>query len=510
MLKLLIVDDEKIIRETLSSLIPWQDYGICLIGSASNGIEAFDMIMDEFPDIVISDIKMPGLSGLELLEKIRNLYINTEFIILSGYGEFNFAQNAMQYGVKHYLLKPCKEKDLISSILEVSDSIYNRRMKEERLYRQPIRQMNETMILNILNEGVSGKITQENPSFEFIYRYYRKFLDFENTPYELCFLYYLDPDFRDDVLSALEAFRQSHIPGVEIYTIFVYGTLLFFFPSYSGNYMELDKFAQNLQFPKQNSRCEYERIYYPSLEKLLDVIIPKIQRYETIYYNYNGSLISICNYRNLIQRAESISSGLYQESQNDSSARLKDLLLLLKQISDISLLKQLVSSVIMLSTSKCLSFSSLAATEFLIKINQTENSEVIHSMISNKLLQLHESYYEGKTANGTISSSVISYVETHLSDSNLSLKRIAERYLYMNVDYISKKFLQETGQKFSTYLTNIRIQKAKELLASQEEEKIQNIAEHIGCGNNPQYFSQLFKKVTGMTPSAYIKYIGGK
>ena len=78
----------------------------------------------------------------------------------------------------------------------------------------------------------------------------------------------------------------------------------------------------------------------------------------------------------------------------------------------------------------------------------------------------------------------------------------------MNEDYVSKKFLKETGQKFSNYLTGIRIKKAKELLANINPGKIQYVAEMVGYGNNPQYFSLLFKKNTGYSPSAYIKLIG--
>ena len=79
----------------------------------------------------------------------------------------------------------------------------------------------------------------------------------------------------------------------------------------------------------------------------------------------------------------------------------------------------------------------------------------------------------------------------------------------MNVDYVSKKFIKETGSKFSNFLTELRIQKAKELLTGCDSEKIQNVAEQVGCGNNPQYFSQIFKKNTGMTPSAYAKMMSG-
>ena len=80
----------------------------------------------------------------------------------------------------------------------------------------------------------------------------------------------------------------------------------------------------------------------------------------------------------------------------------------------------------------------------------------------------------------------------------------------MNTDYVSKKFLKETGTRFSNYLTDVRIEHAKQLLISMGNDKIQTIAEQVGCGNNPQYFSQLFKKKTGMTPSAYISKFHGE
>ena len=99
---------------------------------------------------------------------------------------------------------------------------------------------------------------------------------------------------------------------------------------------------------------------------------------------------------------------------------------------------------------------------------------------------------------------IYDYVAEHLQDSSLTLKQIAETDLFMNVDYVSKKFYKETGQKFSQYLTDVRIKKAQECLAQNPKEPIKNIAEQVGCGNNPQYFSQLFKKQTGITPTEYV------
>ena len=113
MYKLLIADDERVIRESISTLIDWKSLGIELIGLAKDGSDAYNMIIDECPDIVLTDIKMPGFTGIELIEKIRKINTLTQFVILSGYGEFEFAKAAMRFGVRHYLLKPCSEQQII-------------------------------------------------------------------------------------------------------------------------------------------------------------------------------------------------------------------------------------------------------------------------------------------------------------------------------------------------------------------------------------------------------------
>lgn len=119
MLRLIIVDDEKIIRESIRSLIDWESLGIEVVGVCKNGLEAYDAILDSYPDIVLTDIKMPGLSGLELIEKLNDTRENIQFIILSGYSEFEYAKQAMRFGIRHYLLKPCNENQIIEAIEDV-------------------------------------------------------------------------------------------------------------------------------------------------------------------------------------------------------------------------------------------------------------------------------------------------------------------------------------------------------------------------------------------------------
>jgi len=154
-------------------------------------------------------------------------------------------------------------------------------------------------------------------------------------------------------------------------------------------------------------------------------------------------------------------------------------------------------------------YSTLEATEYLMTLNEQTNIEILKNMLIEKILHIMEQPNENPQCCSPFIEKVKQCVENNLSNPNLTLKWIAENYLFMNVDYVSARFIKETKQKFSNYLATIRIQKAKQLLTEGNAEQIQWVAEQVGCGNNPQYFSQIFKKHTGMTPSAYVKRLNG-
>lgn len=511
MIKLLIVDDEKIIRETLLKHIPWEALGIRVIGTAQNGLEAYDVIMDEYPDIVMTDIKMPGLSGLELLQRIKRLHPEVEFIILSGYGEFEFAREAMQFGVRHYLLKPFKEEMIIQTVREVSEEIARKRISSVPYNPSPLKHLDSTMLLNILNEGVARDILEEEGNFPSIYAPYHKFLDFENTPYELCYLYFVDETILKQIVELIRNFRREYTPGLSFHILYVRQTLLFFFMSYQLEYSGMDHFMEHLKVPGQTVSSQYKRLHYDNLQKLLNDVIRKVKRYEIIYYDNDGALITICNYRSITKNAEYLTQLIYKEELTDAKKALDELMMLFLQITDPVFFRQLSSSVLMYAASVCPFFSALNATELLLKIRALNGTQEMLQVIVPKLHEIFERYHEAGTKSGGISARIDEYVKNNLSDCNLSLKWIAENYLYMNIDYVSKKFVKETGERFSDYLTRLRIQKAKELLSGggTENDKILSVAEMVGCGNNPKYFSQLFRKAVGMTPSAYIKFISG-
>ena len=332
MLKMIIVDDEKIIRETIYSIIDWSSLGIEVVAVCKDGIEAFDSIVDEYPDIVMTDIKMPGLSGLELIQKVQEAELTMEFVILSGYGEFEFAQTAMKYGVKHYLLKPSDEKEII--------------------------QVMQACIITC-QEKIAARV---------------------------------------------------------------------------------DNLMIELFVTEECAEKNIQRKFFTQLSNQQDVSLAKTQMIKMLMEAAKKEIYSL----NKVQIAEDI-----------------------------------------------MAINSCDNMDMLIPCAEKIMTRIFSVEPQHKYLDCVEK--------------VMEYVGAHLSDNNLSLKWIAENVLFMNADYVSKQFVRQTGSKFSTYLTDLRIQAAKTLLLEEGLESPYLVAEKVGFGNNPQYFSQIFKKYTKMSPSAYIK-----
>lgn len=123
MYRCLIVDDEKISRDGIAQSIDWQNLGIEIVGLAKNGAEGLAMFRETTPEIVLSDIQMPIMDGLALAKKIKTQAPETKIIILSAFGEFSYAQEAIQHGVQNYLLKPIDEKELEEALIKLLQEI---------------------------------------------------------------------------------------------------------------------------------------------------------------------------------------------------------------------------------------------------------------------------------------------------------------------------------------------------------------------------------------------------
>ncbi|OPH50430.1 hypothetical protein BC351_07160 [Paenibacillus ferrarius] len=144
MYKVLIVDDEHFIRERLVTIIPWEEYDLVVASVAEDGESALEQIRAVSPDIVITDIRMPDMTGLEMIARAEAYRPNTQFIILSAYSEFDYARRALQLGVTDYLLKPTKPEELLQVLLKQVDrleqlKVLRNRDRRNRYYEESIR-----------------------------------------------------------------------------------------------------------------------------------------------------------------------------------------------------------------------------------------------------------------------------------------------------------------------------------------------------------------------------------
>ena len=115
-MRVIIADDEQKVCQLIYDLVPWENYGMTVVGMAYNGLDTLDLIKKQAPDLVITDIKMPGCDGLELIHRAKKQQEKIDFIIISGYRFFEYAQNAIKYGVSDYLLKPIKQEELVQPL----------------------------------------------------------------------------------------------------------------------------------------------------------------------------------------------------------------------------------------------------------------------------------------------------------------------------------------------------------------------------------------------------------
>lgn len=135
MLKIMFVDDERLALENIQTLLPWQELSIS-VATCDNALDALNRMVEERPDILIVDIRMPVVNGLELISRAKEMYPSIKCLVLSGYGEFELAQMAIERGVQGYLLKPCAKDELLQAIHKCEEEIQKETQAETERFDQ--------------------------------------------------------------------------------------------------------------------------------------------------------------------------------------------------------------------------------------------------------------------------------------------------------------------------------------------------------------------------------------
>lgn len=498
MLRLVIVDDEETIRTAISKMIDFNALGYELIATAKNGMEAFDIICDSYPDVVITDIKMPILNGLELIERANNLDVGIDYIILSGYGEFEFAKQAMKFGVHHFLLKPTNKKELIHALIALHDSRMESKNKQQIQKQQILDTVRFPMEQCFLIEALEWQ-----QDFFKCYQKYDQLLSFPENCLHTCICSFVEEANLNAFTKDTQRILEKHGITLLFPMIAVKNTVILILDVESLSLQEtLQEGIEQLKYPDQIVTFEVNFFHYHTTYEMFQSIILKIARF--------GQILCIDSSSNIYEiRNNLTSSWKVQELETvmknaTSEAELNDVLQTTFSNTDSleSAKKIAIELYLMLSNSGAENSLDMAC-DFFRKVYSCTSISSIYELL--RVVPSHtlseENILDSKQK--TYISLLKNYVSSHLDAEYLSLKWLAENYLFISVGYLSKQFVKEEGERFSDYLNRIRMEEAKKLLALYSNDNIKDIAKQVGFGSNPHYFSQVFKKYVGCTPSEY-------
>ena len=473
----LLVDDEYMILSGLERLIPWDDLNLKLVGTASNGQEAYDFVKNNEVDIIVSDITMPLMSGIEFVKKLKSEGYSLKTIFLSGYQEFEFVKEGMALGAVDYLVKPVDSKELIATLTKAIALIEEE--KEQSTYKEM--QMVQQFKSLILGEGNAEEYIKANnleskSDFNVFIGTSTSEVFFDFLDKQANISYIEDPGQDKMIVGLITGMGKEELSHFYNSLADKFPKNVFIFAgTWQGSYTELNAsygVAVKLQ----------ESYYFYNLVQDGCIWLELNNHLEEIYYDNSEDLPLI--------------------SKSESSKRLHD------KIEDIILYIERnpippnhVRYITLLLLSDALTFYNLSPVESYQKQiervkdikNISEVREVFEELEANISEVISERSYSELTKKA------IEIVNKDYQ-KDLLLKEIAEE-LFVNSMYLGQLIKKETGQTFSQYLNSYRMKKAETLLLKSTK-TVNEIATDIGYSSTG-YFHRNFKETYNMTPREF-------
>ncbi|MDQ0231192.1 response regulator [Metabacillus malikii] len=507
MKKIFLLDDEVQVREGIQRCIEWDKEGFIYCGDAPDGEIALPLIEKHQPDIVITDIKMPFMDGLEVSRILRKKMPSVKIIILSGHDEFEYAREAMRIQITEYCLKPISAPELLETLHKVARQIDKEALEKQRLNElenQVIQ--NETMtkdyFLNQLCEGdytASEAIKQASELEINLVSQYYCLVTIETAPSSMTTIQSLANDypclsFKRNAKECVFILKGDEKSTLEQSITDLKKQLLQIAKSDKSIIFGFGQIESRIQgIATSFTKAEEEKSYYRILHRyrqtnekgeiLSDGGIHVFNRTELIQFLRFGDSVKIDEF------AKSYSA--YLQENNVSTPFFVYYFLMDFTMTIKHYIKEMAAN----------------NTTILDKIQQLEMTaswirdydEVVVYM--KKLLKLivHQKNPTTNTVNPIIMNAK-EFIQKHYVDSQLSLQKVAQA-VNVSPSYFSHIFSQETGQTLIEYITMVRIEKAKDLLKTTNA-KTYEIAHEVGY-SDAHYFCNIFKKVTGMTTRAY-------
>lgn len=512
----IIVDDELFFRKDFIGMIDWEGNGYQVIGEAADGKDALAMIRDKKPDLVITEIRMPVLDGLALIQATEEEKLDTEFVIISRHTDFCYAQQAVRLGVLDYVLKPIDEDDFVYALVKLHDKL--ERKKQLQVRKRMLK--NQKQIETLIRGESGGTSNEESIVLEMA-------IGSEAFTYTLIELNNVHPwserkfplkeEIRADIQDAIqrivpratEPFIYEHgrtygliVPSM--YLAGVGGSIKTFmelllmrledryglpYRAYAGTTVkQLDKIKESYASAKKAITSKY----YRSAEWF--IAYNEVKDTTLVYGQLDNDLC-----RKLVEAVEENNSYDIKLVVNRIFSEFRE-----KRFSPEAIQTSIVHCVLLI----CISIRSMEGDETELKtfepiinwhdynVTLDEIKRLLNAFVfeaSDLINMLYRTYGKGRIHK------IKTYIDQNYS-KNMSLKSIAGQF-YLNPAYLGQLFKKKYGVYFNEYLQQLRITEAKKLLRIKDF-RIYEVAERVGF-NNSDYFITQFEKLEQMSPSEY-------
>jgi two-component system response regulator YesN len=530
MWRVVIIDDDHKVLRGMKKVIPWKSLQCEWVGEAHNGEEGIKIILDKKPDIIITDIYMPVMNGLEMIQELKEYSLDHKVIILSGFNDFEYARQAMRLKIADYLSKPAS----IDTITDVLKSVINQ-LQEEAVEKKQVVELKKKMTLYeplVEKEWIKSVVTGITNVWQVPSRLnslLERWQEKEHValaitydePLEHTSFYHSDWSlFRFACSNIISEISTSYFDDVQYIEIHIFqGALCIHFEKIQYNVMEKLK---ELSKSVEESLNTY-------LQIKATVSIGSIKnKWEELAASMKDALTA--------SRAETVSEeleslGVHAKSTSkvwseaiETSQKLSEAIRYADEKSAFEIIDVFFTRLQDLEYTKPVAVRvgiemwtvmtySLHDVGFKIQEMMPENNDLLYELslcknwieiktyIKTKItLICHHQQWDENLKHRQLVEQIIEYVNEHIAE-NITLQDIAND-LYISRNYLGQIFKNIVGESFKNYLTRVRMERAKKMIQDGHF-LIYEISEKVGYVN-PAYFTTTFKKYTGYTPTELI------
>jgi two-component system response regulator YesN len=522
--KLILVDDEEIVLNSIQKIFQMENYQFEIVGTFTNPRKALDQIKDLSPHLIITDIKMPHMDGLEFASKAKQILPQVQIVVLSGHDDFVYAQTAIKLGISDYLLKPIRKKDFESMLTKM-----HKKIEAELSFKQQLKALTNTVLSNyaILRNKFFTLLMEQGDALDSNLKCLYDQLGFCFANHNFILVKFVIDEIyvEDDYISIIEKLIsefKEHMQGYGFIEEFYTDEYLYFY-MYNLNREHFgQEFFLNsvLQYTKEKNNHGLKLLVgvsqiHSSMYNLFFAGSECDEFILTSGTNLNDNKLPMDNLFSVdsityfsYSEVESLFLSIFSNDKNKMLESIENIL----NFPTVSIYKDFRYSVAIIVMIRMYqlqdkySSQNKYITRDLLKIERLKRlcpttSQLIKLLIEKAVALADLINSQSVLAPSKTILAAIQYIKNHFNE-NISLSDLAE-HTHISKNYLCDLLKKELNITFIDYITNLRIEKAKYYL-SNTDMKMYEISAAVGY-NDYAYFSQIFKRHTGISSSNYRK-----